>query len=211
MQQLFINNFKKAVLLTSVTALLLLIAVFIEGKNNLFLLLNNNLGTIADYFFKYWTYMGDGIIFIPVLLLFIIYRKKYISLLVATFVISTLLTHLFKDLLIPHEPRPIKGIADISQIHTVAGVELHSWGSFPSGHTTTAFTIFFVGTLFINKKWMLPVGFMLALLVGYSRIYLAQHFPTDIAGGMFAAILTLYFSLALQQWWEKRKAQPKLD
>ena len=120
------------------------------------------------------------------------------------FVFSTLFTHLFKDLLMPGEPRPLKGVPDFNLVHTVPGVEVHAIGSFPSGHTTTAFTVFLIGSLVIQKKWLIPVGFIYALLVGYSRIYLAQHFPTDVAGGMIAALITLFCSLGFQLWWEKK-------
>lgn len=204
MQNLFITHFKKAAIVTAITALFIFICVLALGKINFFLLLNKDLGKPADYFFEYWTYMGDGLIYIPLLILFIIYRKRFIPLLAATFVISTIITHLFKDILIPNEPRPSKAIAATAQIHTVSGVEVHSIGSFPSGHTTTAFTVFLLGCLVTGKKWFLPVGFVAALLVGYSRIYLAQHFPTDVGGGMIAAIITVWLSFLLQQRIESR-------
>jgi len=93
----------------------------------------------------------------------------------------------------PGEARPTKAITDSHLIHVVKGVELHSIGSFPSGHTTTAFCFYLLACLFFNKRWVVFGGFLLALLVGYSRIYLAQHFPRDVAGGMAAACLTMFF------------------
>ena len=203
--QLNISRLKPALFISLTIACLLFAMSIFYGKNNFFLLLNNDLGKIADHIFEYATYLGDGIIFIPVLILFIIYRKKFIPLLAGGFVISTLITHLFKDLLVPHQPRPTETIANSVQIHTVQGVDVHKIGSFPSGHTTTAFTIFFIACLVINKKWVIPVGLLYALLVGYSRIYLAQHFPDDVAGGIMSAIITIILSLWIQQWWSKRK------
>ena len=167
--------------------------------------MNNDFGRYADYIFEYSTNLGDGIVFIPALILFIIYRRKFIPLLVAGFIISTFITHLFKDLLMPHQPRPTEAISNLALIHTVQGVDVHKIGSFPSGHTATAFTIFFIACLVINKKWIVPLGLLYGLLVGYSRIYLAQHFPDDVAGGIMSAIVTVILSLWIQQWWEKKK------
>ena len=207
MQQLNYKQLKTGIAITLFTALILIAMTFAIGKNNLFLLLNADLGIIADYFFKYYTNLGDGIFWIAWLIVFIIYRRKLIPLLVAAFVFSTVFTHLFKDFLIPNAPRPTKAITDLSLIHTVTGVELWKVGSFPSGHTATAFTFFLLACLLIDKKWIIPIGFIFALLVAYSRVYLAEHFPHDTAGGMIAAILTVLLSLWVQQLYRKKTSQ----
>ena len=201
------RNFLTAFVLTLATALYLFIDSFIVGKNAFFLMLNTNLGKAADFFFSYWTNMGDGVIWIVVAALFFIYRKNKIPLLIAAILVSTLITQLTKNYLFPAEPRPIAAIKDISRIHTVPGVELHTAYSFPSGHTATAFTIYLLACLLIRRTWISPVGFMYAILVGYSRIYLAQHFPLDVGGGMIAALITIMVSLLIQKEWDKRKPQ----
>lgn len=62
--------------------------------------------------------------------------------------------------------------------------------SFPSGHTLTAFTVATVFCLFNLKNRILCAFTMLfALLIGYTRIYLGVHFPSDILGGMVMGIL----------------------
>src|SRR5205814_9807665 len=134
-----------------------------------------------------WTNMGDGIVWVIVAILFYIYRRKQFPFLIAAVLISTLIAQGIKNL--APEPRPSVAITDSSLIHTVEGIELHTSYSFPSGHTTTAFTIFLIACLLIKNKWVVPVGFMSALLVGYSRVYLAQHFPLDLGGGMIAAVI----------------------
>jgi undecaprenyl-diphosphatase len=67
--------------------------------------------------------------------------------------------------------------------------------SFPSGHTTAIFSVVFP---FILLMPMLGIILLpLALIVGFSRIYLGLHYPTDtIAGailGCIAALLTVNF------------------
>ncbi len=204
MQQLNHKNFRQALIVTIIAAITLFASSFFYGKNELFLLLNTNLGTPADLFFQFCTFMGDGVWWLAVLLLFVVFRKKYLPLLISSFAVSELIIQLFKSILFPNTPRPTKAIIDLTQIHTVKGVELHTIGSFPSGHTTAAFCFFLLATLVINKKWIVPVGFIYAISVAYSRVYLAQHFPVDLAGGMIAASISVSSGLLITRKWLNR-------
>jgi membrane-associated phospholipid phosphatase len=201
------RNFIAAFMATLAVGLYLIIDSFIVGRNELFLMLNTDLGRPADYFFSFWTNLGDGIVWVVVAALFFIFQKNKLPLLIAAIIVSTLITQLTKNYVFPAEPRPTAAIQDINLIHTVPGVELHTAYSFPSGHTTTAFTIYLLACLFVKRNWIIPVGFVYAILVGYSRIYLAQHFPLDMGGGMITALITILISLYIQQQWEKRKPQ----
>lgn len=62
--------------------------------------------------------------------------------------------------------------------------------SFPSGHTTDAFVLFFaIVIVFKNWKYRLPV-LIWALLVGYSRMALGVHYPTDVLGGFIIGAIS---------------------
>ena len=207
MEQLHLSNFIKAVALTVITASIIFMFNQFIGKNELFLLLNSYLGKAADYIFTFFTFLGDGLWWIVMLILFISFRKKFLPILIFSFIFSEIFIESFKNYLLPNEPRPIKAIADTTLIHTVNGVELHTIGSFPSGHTTQAFIFFLLACLMINKKWIVVVGFLYASLIGYSRIYLAQHFPRDVAGGMLFASISVLFSIIIyKKWFENKKA-----
>jgi membrane-associated phospholipid phosphatase len=130
-------------------------------------------------------------------------RRKYLILVLSTISISTLLAQMIKNYLFPAEPRPTNLIENQSIIHTVPGVELHTIYSFPSGHTTTAFSIFLLAALFIPKRWIIPLGLLYGLIVGYSRIYLAQHFPLDVGAGMILGTISVWLSMQLQKLYEK--------
>lgn len=70
--------------------------------------------------------------------------------------------------------------------------EAWRYNSFPSGHTTMAFSCAFL-ILLMNwgtsrAKWgWIAVGW--AALVGVSRIYRGVHWPTDVLGGMFCGLV----------------------
>jgi len=200
---------KKKFLIAASASLVLAIALFYLsydlGKEDFFLLLNKDEGSFADKFFYIFTFGGDALIWIPVLfiVIFLLKRKDAIVLLIAAFALSTIFVQGIKNA-IP-EDRPIKAIANPAIIHTLQDVDVHTINSFPSGHSTTAFCIYFIFCLLIKKRWWIIVGFIYAVTVGYSRIYLAQHFPFDVAGGIVTAIISVWLSVFIQQYWWKRK------
>lgn len=206
------NLYQQKLALASLPAIILAAGLFLLtfqlGKQPLFLLLNQDLGSAADHFFRYFTEAGNGAMWVVVLgvVLFVLKRKDAVWLIVAGFAISTLLTQSMKHLVFPGEFRPARAIADLSQVHVVPGVELHTVDSFPSGHTATAFTIYLLLCLLIPGRWWLLAGGIYASLVAYSRVYLAQHFPVDLAGGILIGVASAWLSLGFQRAVWKRNS-----
>ncbi len=200
MQELSIKNFRTGAVLVAVSGFILIAFSIIIGKPEFFLLLNGNLGIFADRAFSNITYLGDGVIWIPIAAYVLLMRKKYTVLLLGSILYSTLLAQIPKHFMFNGIPRPTKLIADWSSIHIVPGVFLNSVDSFPSGHTTTASSVYLFFCLMIPNKWIIPTGCLYLYLVGYSRIYLAQHFPLDVGAGMIGGMISVYFSLRLQKW-----------
>ncbi len=61
--------------------------------------------------------------------------------------------------------------------------------SFPSGHTSSAFTFAMAITMVLKKKGVAIASFIFAFLMGVSRIYVGVHYPTDVIAGAFVGIL----------------------
>lgn len=68
--------------------------------------------------------------------------------------------------------------------------------SFPSGHATTAFLMFFCAMFYLKQKRVFLVFiFIWAVLISYSRIALGVHYPSDVLGGIvlaFFSSMTVY-------------------
>jgi len=160
------------------------------SKKELFLLLHDVHTPGLDMFFKYFTVLGDGLAAAAIVLIFAFVHFGKSAFLGLAFTFSGLLAQLFKKLVFPGSLRP-SGWSDLEpSIHTIQGVDLHMFHSFPSGHTVTAFSIFFGLTLISDRKWLGYIFIALALAVGYSRVYLGQHFFADIYYGSLLGILS---------------------
>lgn len=71
--------------------------------------------------------------------------------------------------------------------------------SFPSGHSMASFCFYGAVAMIAiaqvrsgARRWAIGVGVAaLALMVGFSRIYLGVHYPTDVIGGYLAGVAWL--------------------
>jgi undecaprenyl-diphosphatase len=75
-------------------------------------------------------------------------------------------------------------------------VQVPHHGSFPSGHTTTAFGCAVVLAAATQSTRLRTAFFALAAAIGFSRLYDGVHFPLDVLGG--AVLGTAYGLVALQ-------------
>lgn len=152
---------------------------------------------ILDVLFANITHLGDGAILVVPLLLLIFYKYSYLILFALSSLIHLILVHIGKKWVFDGMPRPAEFLKDVS-FYEVPGVELHHWGSFPSGHTTTAFMLASFLYLVLPKKFKLHYLLMgFAFFVGLSRVYLMQHFLMDIWAGALLGIFSSLLSYIL--------------
>ena len=65
------------------------------------------------------------------------------------------------------------------------------YASFPSAHTSTAFTFATsLATVYHDHKWVPPVAYSMATLVGLSRIHDNKHWTTDVLAGAAVGFVT---------------------
>lgn len=181
------------------SALLLLTApILFYPKENFSLWLNSLNKPILDSFFYYITYLGDGLVFIPVFI-FLLFRSYVLSGLFAFFVAfeAFIVQLVLKRGVFAGMERPSAYIPNFEELHQVAGVDLYALNTFPSGHTQSVFLVaFFLVLGFKKGPWLSFLLLALAAFTGLSRVYILQHFFVDVWFGALIGlgipVLTIY-------------------
>lgn len=177
------------------TSILLLV---LTGKAASFISLNSYHSFFLNVFFVNYTFIGDGIFALCLIaVLFFYFKKKQESYtLLLSFLISGIFVQIIKNLV--DSPRPHLFFEPGQYLYFIDGVALANHHSFPSGHTTTAFAIATVLVMMLKNKNYQLLLLIAAALVGYSRIYLAQHFLLDViigaAIGTGCGVLAVYLN-----------------
>jgi undecaprenyl-diphosphatase len=154
------------------------------------------------WWMKLLSVVGSGLIEIPLALLLILglaLRKRKVEAwwYAAAALSGWALSGLAK--LAVHRPRPDV----IPRLMHGAG-----WFSYPSGHSMLAPIIFGLGIIVWAAPWPSPalrraalvLAALFALGIGFSRVYLGVHYPSDVLGGLLLG--TAWSALALL-WWER--------
>ncbi len=155
----------------------------------------------AISFIGYSPQMGV-LIAAAVVLLFVVGLRWESVVVLAVAVGSTGLSLLIKTLV--HRPRPNADLVTVFQ-------QLDSY-SFPSGHVLTYLAffgfLFFLSYCLLKSSWMraalLVVSGGLIALVGISRIYLGDHWASDVIGAYLLGSLWLVLWVTIYRWGKPR-------
>ncbi len=171
--------------------------VFFFPKGTIELILNQHHHPDLDFFFKYITHLGDGSL-LAVLLVSLLFYNYYTTILTSLSVVfQAIIVSIFKRGIYKGLERPIAFFDENISLNMVDGVDVHSSNTFPSGHTATGFALFAILFIVINNRGILisTILFLLAFLVGLSRVYLLQHFVIDVYFGAIFGLLSVIFGL----------------
>ena len=128
------------------------------------------------------------IVFLFVLIGVLVNKRAFvlslISFTVAGLSAQALKRFVFSDRLRPH------AILDYETWHRVEDFALAENFSFPSGHSAVAFSIALSVIVSTSSKAIKGVALCIALVIGFSRMYLLMHFYHDVFAGMLLGLLS---------------------
>jgi len=181
------------------------ITLLASDKVSIHLAINSCHNYFLDVLFTYFTLVGDGffVAVTGILIAAILFpRYKWLPLWFGATLLmgSGALAQVLKRFVFDGALRPSAYLSEHS-LYFVEGVQLHSIHSFPSGHTTAGFAFFGFASLFLayNKPWLQVLFAICAGMVGYSRMYLSQHFLEDVMAGMLLGTGTFILLLLLSK------------
>jgi len=152
-----------------------------------------------------WAGFGPQVVVITALIILLIYglglHWEAVMALVAA-ALSTGVNVLVKDLV--QRPRPTTGAVNVMDI-------LNSY-SFPSGHVMyylgflgfIGFLVFSLLKPSLKRSLLLILIGIPILLIGISRIYLGEHWASDVLGAYLLGSLTLVITIQLYRWGKTR-------
>ena len=149
---------------------------------------------VFDWLFYIITQIGDQYFFIA--LVAVIYwtvNKKYAHKFVFTFMLTAIVNTGIKEIVQRIRPFYYDGIQTEPRWET-------SGYSFPSGHSQAAGALGYMAydvSKKLSKKWIWYIGIAIMVLVPFSRVYLGQHFLSDVIVGVTLSFILAHYIFKL--------------
>lgn len=187
----------------------LLVIIILTDKGVLHLSMNEYHTPFLDTFFRYYTELGASIPFV-IVAVFFFYKSSAALYILSSLVLNSLITNGLKRYFA--EPRPtlyFENLYPDQVLPLVDGVRVYTHNGFPSGHTSATFALMICLTLITKRKDIAIISFLMAVLLGYSRVYLSQHFTEDVLFGSAVGLSTglmlysLYLIMDRTSWGRK--------
>ncbi|WP_299576814.1 phosphatase PAP2 family protein [uncultured Sunxiuqinia sp.] len=178
--------------------LVLGIIVFLTTQHGDVVLFLNRYSRIEwDGFVEFLTDLGLGTYVAGAMVLLLFWKIRYGLTGLVTLGLVGIFTNLLKKGVFDERMRPFNYFYYDDFHRFIYTAELNYHYSFPSGHTMTIFAAMSLMAYFAGKRWIGLLFFVLALSIGFSRIYLLQHFFLDVYVGSFVGVICTVLALML--------------
>lgn len=206
----------------------ILVMMYIYPKQELHLMLNSFHSGVLDFFFKFYTLMAEWPLYVLAFLPSLWKRNKMTLFFAMCELTGGTILQILKHTI--SNPRPVSVFEDYPDLvlPLVQGVDMHHSNSFPSGHASTFFmfctcSVIVLAYFFSRKDALktlrnqilfdvaLVALLVLAAMGAYSRVYLSQHFLSDVCVGSIIGFTTpfLMFWLCRNKVLKLKKEETK--
>ena len=180
-------------------------ASWLESLDTTLFCLINQAGqnSFFDWFMPFMTDLNNFTYILAILGAYILWRERRGGLVFLVFVGLTLaITDPFSSRLLKEWVGRIRPCHVLEEVRLLNGC--NTVYSFPSTHATNIFgAAFFLAQMF---RRLAPLIFVIAAVVGYSRIYIGVHYPLDVIGGAAIGLL-----IAWPMRWLKDRVMTRLN
>ena len=169
----------------------------ITFDQNLFLMINHINNPALNVIMPLFSFIGSIYFTIFIMAVVWIRNPKVGALFVICLLINQVAIYGLKETIM--RPRPDQQVSNVINFgyEPPLGIEKYA---FPSGHTNRIFTVATVGSYTMGYPILWSI---LALIVGFSMVYVGGHFPLDVVAGGLVAIVLSYFILRWQKKFSK--------
>lgn len=180
----------------------LLLYGLLNENINLFYLINGINNSILNFILPIITNLGTIYSWSLICIILYIFGGAYGKKVAILGLIAIFLTDALIILIkyIAAEPRPFLVLSNVNLL------AIANDNSFPSGHTAVSFAAAtLIGLKYHDKSngkkyWLIYPLILLAILIGFSRIYIGVHYPYDV---IFGAIMGILCSLLILRFENK--------
>lgn len=146
------------------------------------------------------TYFGDGYLWGILAFSLILFGgpadQEYVLIGLALSIINITMFRLVKTLV--ERPRPTFILKKELNINRFKFRMIDSF-AFPSGHATMAFGLSYAISQFYPNFWAPICAYLASFIIGLSRIYVKEHYPSDVLGGaLLGTFVAIIFTPLLQ-------------
>ena len=149
---------------------------------------------------RFISYFGDkGLFFILLTVVLLVFRKTRKVGIVLAF--GLIFNHLFNNMFLKNivaRPRPYNEVDEFRLMWEAHSTAFEKSFSFPSGHTSMAALVGVGLFVMLNKKYSWAF-LLIPLLMGWSRIALFVHYPSDVLAGFMVGIIYLIIFVYLYE------------
>ncbi len=155
-----------------------------------------------DAVFTVYTHLGDGgfLWIILCVILFCVPRTRKIG---TVTLLALAIGFLCTNVVLKHlvaRPRPWLDVAGLLPL-----VNEGDPNSFPSGHTCAAFAFAGAGLWAFPTKWAKALALAGAILMGFSRLYVGVHYPSDVLAGAIVGLLAGWAACKLTAHYDRKR------